>query len=91
MVSSQNVPMYYSNGMRLTAKSTEFTLDFWLTEPEADKPKTICRVILSPYIFKKFTKLAQDHLSIYEKEIGQIPVEGPKMLQMGFVGEEKKK
>ena len=91
MVSSQELPMYYSNGMRLTAKSTEFTLDFWLTEPGADKAKTICRVILSPYIFKKFTKLAQDQLSKYEKEIGQIPIEGPKMLQMGFVGENKKK
>jgi len=91
MVSSQEVPMYYSNGMRLTAKSTEFTLDFWLTGPESDKPKTICRVILSPYIFKKFTKLAQNQLSGYEKELGEIPVEGPKTLKMGFVGEEKKK
>lgn len=91
MVSSPEMPIYCSNGMHLTTKTTEFTLDFWLTEPEADKPKTVCRVILSPYIFKKFVKLAQDNLNVYEKEIGDIPVEGSKTLEMGFVGEEKKK
>jgi len=84
MSSSEKPPLYYANGARVATSTSEFTLDFWWTDPDSDSPTTLCRIVLSPYIAKRFTRLIQEQLQGFEQAAGEIPVEGPEKPPVGF-------
>lgn len=84
MLSSEKPPLYYANGARVATSTSEFTLDFWWTDPDSDSPRTLCRIVLSPYIAKGFTRLMQEQLQGFEQAAGEIPVEGPKKPLLSF-------
>lgn len=68
----------YANFANVTGTREEFTLLFGLNETwEPDKPvvRLSERVVLSPYVAKRFASLLEGVVSEYEKRFGDLPID----------------
>lgn len=86
METKERLPVIYSNAVRVTMSYYDFMLDFGFNIPTKD-PKTekfvpnivhIATVAISPQHFKAVVKLANEHLTAYEKQFGEIKIVKPK-------------
>lgn len=80
----------YSNLALITHSGAEFVVDFTRIVPGVPKSRVYARIIMTPQHAKSFLNALQENIDKYEKEFGEIKVQGDlKGRQYGFAGPEK--
>ena len=75
----QQVPMFYSNAVRVSHQPFQFEMDFAMTISGTDQAQILARAILSPQHMKALMKAIAENIKKYESSFGKInfPETGP--------------
>ncbi len=66
----------YSNLALISHSHSDFILDFSYVMPGMEKPKVFSRIILAPEHAKRLLAALQDNIMKYEREFGEIEIQG---------------
>lgn len=66
----------YSNLVLITHSPAEFVLDFTRVLPGKPKAKVYSRIIMAPQHAKSLQRALEDNVKRYEKEHGEIKIQG---------------
>ncbi|MBN2426374.1 MAG: DUF3467 domain-containing protein [Calditrichaceae bacterium] len=66
----------YSNLVLITHSPAEFVIDFTRVLPGKPKAKVYSRIIMAPQHAKSLSLALQDNIDKYEKQFGEIKIQG---------------
>jgi hypothetical protein len=80
---AEDVPDYYTNESQVKTSLYDVLIDFRLrTGPEVE-PKSLVHIRMSPQQAKVLSIILTNHISYYERDIGQIKIPDDLVKQLG--------